>query len=103
MIPVNLSHYPISIQNNLLPKVQIISNIIGDYIDAQFISEDTNGTSCNTFKVIDCLSLIELYKLYTESIRIGYPIFEANIREYLGASGTVNKKILQKALEIAKK
>lgn len=39
--------------------------------------------------------VIELYKLYTESIRIGYPIFEANIREYLGASGTVNKKILQ--------
>lgn len=39
--------------------------------------------------------VIELYKLYTKSISIGYPIFEANIREYLGASGTVNKKILQ--------
>lgn len=39
--------------------------------------------------------VIELYKLYTESISIGYPIFETNIREYLGASGTVNKKILQ--------
>lgn len=36
-----------------------------------------------------------LYQMYQEAIRVGYPIFDANIREYLGATGNVNKKMME--------
>lgn len=34
-----------------------------------------------------------IYKLYQKAKEEGYPIFDSNIREYLGSSGAVNKKI----------
>ena len=42
--------------------------------------------------------VVELYYLYQEAAKSNYPIFDANIREYLGSTGAVNKKI-KKTLE----
>lgn len=36
-----------------------------------------------------------LYLMYKKAESIGYPIFDANIREYLGSAGSVNKKIME--------
>ena len=35
-----------------------------------------------------------IYKMYNEAKKQGYPLFDANIRDYLGANGAVNKKIM---------
>ena len=34
-----------------------------------------------------------IFKMYEEAKKQGYPLFDANIRDYLGANGAVNKKI----------
>ena len=36
-----------------------------------------------------------IYHMYKAALAQGYPIFDANIREYLGSTGIVNKKIVQ--------
>ena len=36
-----------------------------------------------------------LYQMYQKAIKTNYPIFDANIREYLGATGSVNKRIME--------
>jgi len=41
------------------------------------------------------VSVVQLYKLYRKAVEEKYPIFDANIREYLGSGGNVNKKIIQ--------
>lgn len=35
-----------------------------------------------------------IYRMYEEAKKHGYPLFDANIRDYLGANGAVNKKIM---------
>ncbi|WP_028506346.1 AIPR family protein [Ruminococcus sp. FC2018] len=35
-----------------------------------------------------------IYKMYDEAKKAGYPLFDANIRDYLGSNGAVNKKIM---------
>ena len=42
--------------------------------------------------------IVSLYRLYRDSIEKGYPIFDKNIREYLGNKG-VNKSIYQTLLD----
>ena len=36
-----------------------------------------------------------MYEIYKAAKEKEYPIFDANIREYLGATGTINKKIME--------
>ena len=36
-----------------------------------------------------------IYEMYRESIKCGYPLFDENIREYLGNTGNVNKQIIR--------
>lgn len=38
--------------------------------------------------------VVTIYKLYKAALKQKYPLFDENIREYLGSSGTVNKKIV---------
>ena len=61
-------------------------------------SLNINNTEYGMNQSIDArytlVPVIQLYKLYAEAKKSGYPLFDANIREYLGASGAVNKKIL---------
>lgn len=38
--------------------------------------------------------VVNLFELYQKSIKNNYPIFDANIREYLGSTGPVNKRIM---------
>lgn len=40
-----------------------------------------------------CTPILNLYDLYRKADRDNYPIFDANIRDYLGTSGAVNKGI----------
>lgn len=42
--------------------------------------------------------VVSVYRLYRDSIEKGYPIFDKNIREYLGNKG-VNKSIYQTLLD----
>ena len=37
--------------------------------------------------------VFNLYQLYEKANKVGYPIFDQNIRDYLGTAGTVNKGI----------
>ena len=39
--------------------------------------------------------VINMYEIYKAAKEKEYPIFDANIREYLGATGTINKKIME--------
>lgn len=38
--------------------------------------------------------VIVLYNMYQKALEQGYPIFDSNIREYLGSTGAVNKKMM---------
>ncbi len=43
--------------------------------------------------------IVSVFKMYEEALKQGYPIFEKNIREYLGNTG-VNKKIYNTLMDI---
>lgn len=36
-----------------------------------------------------------IYNMYKEAQSQKYPLFDENIREYLGSTGTVNKKMIE--------
>ena len=56
-------------------------------------SQNVSGQSIDSLYMM--VPVYNIYELLQEANRVSYPVFASNIREYLGPTGKVNKKIME--------
>jgi len=79
---------PLTKKQSMKFKIESINNGTVMNIDSENYGIDVKINARYVFTPI-----LNLYDLYRQSVRENYPLFDANIRDYLGSTGAVNKAI----------